>query len=55
MDLPRPHPGQKSKPRFLMGQMEKWAGVCVSMKANITRPENQEMASKGIRFNILEE
>lgn len=52
MDFPRPHPGQKSKPKFLSGHNVKWAIGTESTNASRESPVNQNIASYGIRFSI---
>ena len=53
IDLPRPHPGQKSRPAFLKGHTVKW--LFVSRMARTKRPVIQQSASKGIRFSIVKD
>jgi hypothetical protein len=51
MDVPRPHPGQKSRPIYLRGHNEKWS-LPVSRHPRMTKPAIQNIASNGSRLVI---
>ncbi len=50
MEAPKPHPGQKSKPIFLIGQIEKCVASGV-IKVRTKSPPDQMIASQGKYFD----